>query len=98
MISSRSFEFHRGPRCDGGILFSLGLRSTSALPLLLRGAVQACFCGLNFGMRLEVAGILVELDVLFDNEGREGAGEPDDCGCETQSSDNESSQACSIVI
>jgi hypothetical protein len=35
--------------------------------------------------------------VLFDVEGSEGTGEPDDRGCETQSSDNESSQACSIV-
>jgi hypothetical protein len=49
-------------------------------------------------MRLEFAGIFEEWDVLFDNEWREGPGEPDDRGCETQSSDNESSQACSIVI
>lgn len=35
--------------------------------------------------------------LLFDADGNDGAGEPDDRGWETQSSDNESSQACSIV-
>jgi hypothetical protein len=49
-------------------------------------------------MRLEGGWTLEESDVLFDNEGRDGAGEPEDRGCDTQSSDNESSQACSIVI
>ena len=35
---------------------------------------------------------------LFDNEGSDWDGEPDDPGCDTQSSDNECSQAGSIVI
>ena len=47
-------------------------------------------------MRLELSGKLEVLDILFD-EDSEGAWEPDDRGCETQSSDSESSQACSMV-
>lgn len=36
--------------------------------------------------------------MLFVKDGIEGAGDPDDRGCETQSSDNESSHAWSMVI
>lgn len=39
-----------------------------------------------------------EWEVLFINEGSDGAGEPDDRGCEFQSSERESSHACSIVL
>jgi hypothetical protein len=38
-----------------------------------------------------------EFVVLFENEGREGCGEPD-LGCDTQSSERESNQACSMSI
>ena len=46
-----------------------------------------------FGMRLEIR----ESDMLLVKEGSDGAGEPEDRGCETQSSERESSHACSIA-
>lgn len=97
-ISPRSFDGRGAERSDSGILLSLGLRSVRGLLLLSNAPVHACFLGLYFGMRLEVARVFDESDVLFDREGREGAGEPGDRGCETQSSDNESNHACSIVM
>lgn len=97
-ISSRSFEFRRPARCDNGMLLLFGLLSARALLLLSTAGVHTCFWGLYFGMRLAGARTLEESDVLFDSEGRDGAGEPDDRGCDTQSSDNESSHAPSIAI
>lgn len=60
--------------------------------------VHDCFSGLYFGMRLDVARALVDSEVLFDSDGRDGAGEPAERGCDIQSSERESSHACSIVI
>jgi hypothetical protein len=53
------------------------------------------FCwGLYLGMRLDVTR---ESEVLLVNEGSDGTGEPEDRGCETQSSERESSHAWSIA-
>jgi hypothetical protein len=96
-ICSRSFEGRRIERCDGGMLLSLGLLSARAL--LLSWAIAHELCrGRYFGMRLDVNRGLEEFDVLLVNEGNDGAGEPDDRGWETQSSESESSHAWSIVM
>jgi hypothetical protein len=49
-------------------------------------------------MRLNLARALEDSEVLSVRDGREGAGEPDDLGCETQSSERESNHACSIAM
>jgi hypothetical protein len=58
-----------------------------------------CLRELKSGMRLELPRPLHGSDVAFPigSDEREFAGEPSDRGCEIQSSDNESSQAFSIV-
>lgn len=48
-------------------------------------------------MRLAFAGAWEDSELLSVNDGNEGAGEPDDLGCETQSSERESSHACSMA-
>ena len=79
------------------MLLTLGLLSAKGLLLLSCGLVQACFWELNLGMRLDGKQPAEEFDMLLENDGNDGAGDADDRGCETQSSDNESSHACSIV-
>jgi len=39
-----------------------------------------------------------ESEVLLDKDGRDGTGDPDDRGCDTQSSESESNHACSIAM
>lgn len=97
LVISRSFEGRRRARCDKGKLVSFVLRSLKGLFPTSFGTVHDCFCGLYFGMRLDAARALEESELLLDNEGNDGAGEPDDRGSETQSSERESSQACSIA-
>jgi hypothetical protein len=76
------------------MLFSFMLRSLNGLLLPSGGAVHDSFCGLYFGMRLTASELE---DVLFEKEGKDGAGEPAERGCDTQSSDSESNQAWSIL-
>ena len=73
---------------------SLLLRSLRGLSV----AVHVFFWGLNFGMRLDLARASEDSEVLSVRDGSEGAGEPDDLGCETQSSERESNHACSIAM
>ena len=49
-------------------------------------------------MRLDLARALADSEVLSVSDGSEGAGEPDDLGCETQSSERESNHACSMAM
>lgn len=49
-------------------------------------------------MRLDLARASEDSEVFSVREGSEGAGEPDDLGCETQSSERESNHACSIAM
>lgn len=93
-VISRSFE---GLRCDKGMLCSFALLSLRGLFSPSYAGVHAFFCGLYLGMRLDTGRGFEESEVLFDNEGNEGAGEPDDRGWDTQSSESESNQACSIM-
>jgi hypothetical protein len=104
-ISWRSLEGRRIARCEVGILLSLGLRSTRALLLLLfpnlaiaqwrrttestysRPGIHDFFWGLYLGMRLE--GTQEASEVLLFKDGSDG-GDPDDRGCDTQSSERES--------
>lgn len=80
------------------MFWSLMLRSSRAALLLSSGADQFCFWGSYLGMRLEAARELFNSEVLFERDGNEGAGEPADRGCDTQSSERESSHACSISL
>ena len=108
-ISWRSLEGCRNPRCEVGILLSLGLRSTRALLLLgfpnlaiaqlhriikspySRPGAHDFFWGWYLGMRLE--GTREAFDVLLFNDGNDGGGDPDDRGCDIQSSERESNHA-----
>lgn len=76
-VISRSFE---GRRCDRGMLCSFVLRSLNGLFSSSCADVHVFFCGLYLGMRVEAGRGLEESEVLVDNEGNEGAGEPDDRG------------------
>jgi hypothetical protein len=95
-VTSRSFERCRRLRCESGILFSFRLRSLNGLFALSCAAVHECFWGLYFGMRLDAPRAWEVSDVLFDREGNDCTGDPDR-GWEIQSSESESSHACSIV-
>lgn len=70
------------------MLCSFVLRSLSGLS----AAAHAFFWGLYFGMRLDLARAL-ESEVVLLREGKEGAGEPEDLGWDTQSSESESNHA-----
>ena len=74
-------------------MLSLGLRSARALLLLSRLGVHDFFWVLYLGMRLDGTRMWEEFDVLLVKEGSDGGGEPEDRGCETQSSERESSHA-----
>jgi len=95
VISSRSLEGRRAERCAVGMLISLGLLSARGLSWLSSSAVHDFFRGSYFGMRLMLVRRFEE--VLFEKDGSDGTGDPDDRGCETQSSERESSHAWSIV-
>jgi len=49
-------------------------------------------------MRLDLARALEDSEVLSVKDGNERAGDPDDLGCETQSSERECNHACSIAM
>lgn len=74
------------------MLWSFALLSLRGLLLLSLGAAPFRLRELNFGMRLDFVRGAEEL-MLFDNRGRDGAGDPEDRGSETQSSERESNQA-----
>jgi hypothetical protein len=94
--SSRSLDGPLTTRSDAAILISLGLLSARGLSLPSGSAVHDFLLGSYFGMRLMLVLRLEEM--LLDNDGNDGAGDAEDGGCETQSSDNESSHACSIAM
>lgn len=75
------------------MLLSLGLRSARGWCESPSG-VHACFSELYLGMRLDMAR---ESNVLLVKDGSEGAGEPEDRGCETQSSERFCNHASPIA-
>jgi len=100
--SFRSFEGCLDARCERGKLLSLRLRSLNGRLLLSYLGALDCFPEVRSGMRLAMlrSCICTESDglVLPCREGIDPTGEPSDRGCEIQSSDNESSQALSILV
>jgi hypothetical protein len=98
-ISLRSFDGRLTTRCDKRILLSFRLRSLSGRLLESLFCEAGCFRELKTGIRLEVPRLLQDPDagLPIRKDGRFSAGEPADRGWEIQSSDNESSQAFSMV-
>lgn len=82
-------------RCEPGILLSFELRSFNGNGMLSVCVVAECLLDRGSGIRLEPCPFCVSVEPY--ETGIVCPWEPSDPGCEIQSSDNESSQAFSIV-
>lgn len=107
-FGSISCESLEGLRRIEGRLISFALRSLRMLLLSLTDVVCLCdFLGLSRGMRLLLGVLGLLFGLLGWLDGLEDAGGPcdgegaerdaSDSGCDTQSSDRESSQACDAI-